>query len=843
MTPDSVPSTLLPLRHVLSNGLQVGFIQLPTGSQAAALVRVHAGAHDAPSQYPGLAHFLEHLLFLGSHAYGPSQSLMPFVQGCAGLLNASTRERHTDFFFQVSPAAFDEALKRLLDMLARPLLDPAAQLREREVLQAEFLARGRDRETLCDAAIGTALTTPHPFSAFHAGNRDTLPVELLAFQQALQGYHRRFYHAEQMELLVAAPCSLEQLIEVLSCVECQLPAAPLVARPVPPLRADDGATLQLKVDAAKPCLAMAFALDDLPEGVAVALDVLRSCLASQANGSFFAAMREAHWCDALGLRTPYWHAGQGVVVLEFQLTEQGMADRGQLVAAARGWLHFMTSQAPWSELWSEYVHIRQRELLGKEPLALLRYWIDPGAWSPSTNATDVQHAFRTLGTALHGCEPIILTVDDSDGDGHARIATKGAGFALQVASQQLPIPDPRAWQWQLPERNPWLSERVQPRTAPVLSPSLCWLEHGDGASGQGALYVRWRLSSGQPAAGLWHVLNAALRTHTHAAAQAGVEVRFEDHGRSWCLSLVGHAEAAPIILRDLLRVLKAPPASAFDEGSRLLSKAETPCADEILIRQLLRRIPALLEPMTSVDGLPLHQAGLDQLWLRSHWDALAVGFSVHLSGPLQDVLDAVPGMPDLISSEQAAGVPRYQWSRFGEPGEETALVLFCPLPDRMAATEAAWRQLSRLMEGAFFRRLRSELQLGYAVFCGFRQFGERPGIVFAVQSPSASAPEILGHIEAFLEAFAGNLAAQTTAASLDSASLSEQSADLRRHAERIWQARLAGGDNSHPAAVNAAMAVLQVQDMRDQLHALRSAIGGWCVVANADAPDARWQQR
>ena len=127
MTPDSVPSTLLPLRHVLSNGLQVGFIQLPTGSQAAALVRVHAGAHDAPSQYPGLAHFLEHLLFLGSHAYGPSQSLMPFVQGCAGLLNASTRERHTDFFFQVSPAAFDEALKRLLDMLARPLLDPAAQ--------------------------------------------------------------------------------------------------------------------------------------------------------------------------------------------------------------------------------------------------------------------------------------------------------------------------------------------------------------------------------------------------------------------------------------------------------------------------------------------------------------------------------------------------------------------------------------------------------------------------------------------------------------------------------------------------------------------------------------------
>ncbi|WP_439849049.1 insulinase family protein, partial [Stutzerimonas stutzeri] len=88
---------------------------------------VRTGMHT--HQRRGLAHFLEHLLFLGSHGYPQAQSLMPFVQGCGGQLNASTRERHTDFFFQVPSDAFDDALKRLLDMLARPLLDPAAQLR------------------------------------------------------------------------------------------------------------------------------------------------------------------------------------------------------------------------------------------------------------------------------------------------------------------------------------------------------------------------------------------------------------------------------------------------------------------------------------------------------------------------------------------------------------------------------------------------------------------------------------------------------------------------------------------------------------------------------------------
>ena len=93
----SVPSAVPPSRHRLPGGMRLGFIALPPGSQAAALVRVHAGAHDAPLDYPGLAHFLEHLLFLGSHGYPQAQSLMPFVQGCGGQLNASTRERHTDF--------------------------------------------------------------------------------------------------------------------------------------------------------------------------------------------------------------------------------------------------------------------------------------------------------------------------------------------------------------------------------------------------------------------------------------------------------------------------------------------------------------------------------------------------------------------------------------------------------------------------------------------------------------------------------------------------------------------------------------------------------------------------
>src|SRR3546814_5317501 len=55
-------------------------------------------SHDEPLAYPGLAHFLEHLLFLGSDGFTGEQRLMPFVRTCAGQLNATTQARHTEYF-------------------------------------------------------------------------------------------------------------------------------------------------------------------------------------------------------------------------------------------------------------------------------------------------------------------------------------------------------------------------------------------------------------------------------------------------------------------------------------------------------------------------------------------------------------------------------------------------------------------------------------------------------------------------------------------------------------------------------------------------------------------------
>ncbi|MFI8740654.1 pyrroloquinoline quinone biosynthesis protein PqqF [Stutzerimonas zhaodongensis] len=830
-----------PSQTILPNGLRVRLIPLLGSSQAAALVRVHAGSHDAPSAYPGLAHFLEHLLFLGSRNYTAAEGLMPFVQGCGGQLNASTRERHTDFFFQLPADQLEEGLRRLVDMLANPLLDPGAQLREREVLQAEYQARAQDAETLCDAALGHALDPTHPFAGFHAGNRDTLPVEDVAFQEALLGYHRRFYHAGQIELLLAGP----QHEEVLQCLAEQMDAGlashPLVRREVPPMRCKANGWFRLQLSNAQPRHLLAFALDGLPEHAVPALDYLSTWLASEAPGGLTQRLRDAELCQSVKLRIPYWYAGQGVVVVELLPTELGMAAPAELVEAVLDWLRFFSDDARWQPCHEEYQRIRHRSLQNAEPLTRLRYWVDPLAWSLNSEEAAIKQALSLLTAQMLGCAPLVLITDKTS---CPAIETSGFPLCLQSEPPQQTVPTD--WGWQQPAVNPWLKPELLRYEAADTSPALRW-QGPEDMSGQGALFLRWQFMRGESFPALSHTLMHALQSVAWAAQQAGVALRFEDLGDAWCLRLEGFAEAIPAILSDIMAVLSAPPAAAFTEGQALADRDAALSSDVMLVRQLLNRLPRLLTDPTAVPGLTAASSSLARLWQTAQWQGLAIGFASSMSGPLTDAVHTLPGTPMLVPVARSMPVTVKRWHDVSGAAAmpETAFLLFCPLPDRTAKCEASWRVLGRLIEADFFRRLRSELQLGYAVFSRFCQFGEEAGMLFAVQSPTASANEILDHVEQFLSDSTVKLAEQDDdvierAARQASDRHVASASDFRAQAEQAWQSLQAGHEIDRPIEVAAAMRTLQRQDLTVALEALRLARAGWVAVANASAPDAGW---
>ena len=837
-TPEHTVAQRPELSH-LPGGLRVRLLPLRRSSQAAALVRVHAGAHDAPAEYPGLAHFLEHLLFLGSERYPLENSLMPFIQGCGGQLNASTRERHTDFFFQLPAELLEQGLLRLLDMLARPLLDPVAQLREREVLQAEYLARAQDSETLCDAALGTLLNVAHPFGGFHAGNRDSLPVEAGEFQQALRGYHNRFYHSGQFELLLAGPQSATELQRLSELASRDLPSAALLERIPAPLRAS-ASWLDVQIPDGAPGLHLCFMLDELPEDNAAALDYLATWISSEMPGSLLANLRAEGLCHGLKWRESYRYANQAVVVLALQLTERGRAQPQEIISRVLGWLTFF-AHADQHESFEEYRCIRLRSLQGLAPLEQLRYWVESAAWSAASEGDSLQRAFDALMRRISSCEPIVLFTGTDE-----RPALASKGFPVRARREAPRRIESCSLDWRLPEPNTWLKPPApQMRGSAADESSLHWLEVGD-CNGQGALYLRWQFAEKPPSVTLWYALWSTLQPCLWAAKQAGVTLRFEDMGYGWCLSLLGFTEAFPRIVADIGKLLNSPPPGAFAEGIRLAEEAGRSSGDEILIRQLIRQLPRRLGqcgPSHENKELEIDQPVLLQHWRTTQRDGLAMGFASDLADSLAEAMKAMPGLPS-DTNDTIKPFVGHRWQDVGLRAADNAVLLFCSLPDSKPETEAGWRLLARLMEGDFFRRLRGELQLGYAVFCGFRQVAGQGGMLFAVQSPKASAAEILAHVDAFLENFTHKLS-ELSAERVEQASQASSGLLLDNESEiameRTWQNYLAGRPADHPERAAAALRKLQLSELCEQLQALREAKGGRLVLANAPPP-SEWAQ-
>ena len=91
---------------LLDNGLKCLLISDPTTDRSAASLDVHAGYMLDPTQFPGLAHFLEHMLFMGSKKYPSENEFSKFIDENSGMTNAYTSNENTNYHFEVAITQF-----------------------------------------------------------------------------------------------------------------------------------------------------------------------------------------------------------------------------------------------------------------------------------------------------------------------------------------------------------------------------------------------------------------------------------------------------------------------------------------------------------------------------------------------------------------------------------------------------------------------------------------------------------------------------------------------------------------------------------------------------------------
>uniref|UniRef100_A0A8B9L807 Nardilysin a (N-arginine dibasic convertase) n=1 Tax=Astyanax mexicanus TaxID=7994 RepID=A0A8B9L807_ASTMX len=183
--------------------------------QSAAALCIGVGSFSDPDDLPGFAHFLEHMVFMGSEKYPSENGFDAFLKKHGGSDNASTDCERTVFQFDVQRKRFREALDRWAQFFICPLMIKDAIEREVEAVDSEYqLAKPSDSHRK-EMLFGSLAKPDHPMSKFCWGNAETLKTEpkkkKINVYKRLREFWKKHYSAHYMTLAVQSKEKLDTL--------------------------------------------------------------------------------------------------------------------------------------------------------------------------------------------------------------------------------------------------------------------------------------------------------------------------------------------------------------------------------------------------------------------------------------------------------------------------------------------------------------------------------------------------------------------------------------------------------------------------------------------------------
>jgi nardilysin len=176
---------------------------------------VRAGSFHDPPELPGLAHLLEHMLFMGSQKYPGENEFDSFISQHGGSNDASTDYETTMFYFEINKRHFKEALDKFAHFFICPLLQESSLEKEIEAVDSEFHNSYQSDSNRLQQLLCSLAADGHPLRNFPWGNRDTLKISPqqkgINVTEHLREFYHLYYSASYMTLAVVSEDPLEML--------------------------------------------------------------------------------------------------------------------------------------------------------------------------------------------------------------------------------------------------------------------------------------------------------------------------------------------------------------------------------------------------------------------------------------------------------------------------------------------------------------------------------------------------------------------------------------------------------------------------------------------------------
>jgi insulysin len=346
-------------RLTLENQLDVLLISDPSADKAAVALDLYMGSYQNPEHTEGLAHFLEHMLFLGTQRYPLAGEYQTFISEHGGSHNASTSFEHTNYFFSIDADYLEDALDRFAPFFFEPTFDANYVNRERNAVESEYQLKLKSDSRRQWDVLREIINPQHPLSKFTVGNNLTLvDGENGLLRDKLIKMFNHYYSANLMTLVVLGNESIDNLQTM---VENQFrPVAnnnrviepynvPLVESSRLPLKASVKPLKELRE------LSLLFELPQQDRNWKVKPAMyIGEMIGYEGQGSLLQALKEKGWAESLSAGPALSDRGATLFSIEIGLTPEGYQHHEQILVELFAWLRLIQQEGIESWRQTEY---------------------------------------------------------------------------------------------------------------------------------------------------------------------------------------------------------------------------------------------------------------------------------------------------------------------------------------------------------------------------------------------------------------------------------------------------------------------------------------------------------
>lgn len=796
----------------LDNGLRVLLVQNEETDKCAAALAVNVGHFNDPYDRQGLAHFLEHMLFLGTDKFPDGSEYQKFISQHGGSNNAWTATEHTCFYFDINHQHFSEALDRFSQFFISPLLADEFIHKERKNIEAEFKLKLKDDIRRLYDVHKETINPHHPFSKFSVGNIDTLAdINGESIGKEVKNFFHCFYQANYMTLAIEGPQELAELsflaTEMFSNIKSNnLPVSPITE----PLYLPEHQSIYINVKPVKNDhqLIISFAMEsidkfyqDKPESI------LAYLIGHEGAGSILAALKQKQW--ALGLT-----AGSGINGSNFKdfnvsinLTELGELHVDDIIALLFSYIgllkssklplfYYQEKQAIAELSFTYHEKTRPLDNVSQLVINMQHYPCEDYIFGDYIMTGMVDNNVSLLLNYLNADNMRVIHVSQNNNFSKTSLWYQVPYHVSNISAERLThwrnLSTANSFKFKvnevlfLPQANPYITGNPTIYENVESTPLPTKIENSSGLSVWYKQDTTFKVPKGYIYLGIDSPCAIAsteaiamtrlfieLYTNTvieenYDAELAGIHYHLYAHQGGVTLQLSGISENQPKLLEKLLYQLTNYRSSEgnFTLFKQQLIKQWKNSDKNKSISQLFSTLSSLMQPNNpSADELSAALFKVDfchyQNFCQQLFKQVTLEVLIHgnwLNKHAQTVVNQIKlAFADTYSDQHTVQCPVIDITNkktlvypMQIPNHDHASVVYTPLPTRDNNLIALTMVTSHLLSPLFFQEMRTEKQYGYLVGIGYVPINRFPGIAFYIQSPHIGAIDLTKAIDEFI---------------------------------------------------------------------------------------------